>query len=146
MIQVQKYSGNILDKPIGTDYIGEVITSLTVSVEIGGYSIFVGQVRADVIDGKKICAVEYSADEEMFAIEIGRTYQYIDNKFKGIHYVHVAHTKGRVNAGEISLFVLVAAIHKEQACKACEELVDNVKYTLPIFRKQIFDDGSSNWK
>jgi molybdopterin synthase catalytic subunit len=56
------------------------------------------------------------------------------------------HSTGRVNAGEISLFVLVSAGHRHQAMEACSKTVELIKSNLPIWKKEIFSDNTHEWQ
>jgi molybdopterin synthase catalytic subunit len=53
---------------------------------------------------------------------------------------------GRVNAGEISLFVFVSSPHRRAAMDGCHELVELIKKDVPVFGKEIFDDETYQWK
>jgi molybdopterin synthase catalytic subunit len=51
-----------------------------------------------------------------------------------------------VAAGEISLFVFTSSVHRKAAIHACEELVEKIKATLPIWGKELFDNETHQWK
>jgi molybdopterin synthase catalytic subunit len=69
----------------------------------------------------------------------------IFNKYE-LSCMHIFHSLGLVNAGDISLFVFVSSKHRRIAFDACEEVVELVKSKLPIWGKEIFHDNSYNWK
>ena len=60
--------------------------------------------------------------------------------------MHVYHSLGRVNAGEINLFVFVSSVHRNDATEACREMVELIKTKLPIWGKEIFDNDEHTWK
>ena len=60
--------------------------------------------------------------------------------------MHVYHSLGVVNAGEICLFVFTSSKHRTVAMEACNEIVERIKAELPIWGKEIFNDESHQWK
>ena len=60
--------------------------------------------------------------------------------------MHIYHSLGRVNAGEISLFVFVSAVHRKAAINACEEIVERIKKEVPIWGKEILGNENFQWK
>ena len=112
----------------------------------GGHSVFLGQVRADEADGKKVKAIEYEAYEGMVKVEADKIKKTILSEFEDAKSIDIVHSTGIVNAGEISLFVLVSAGHRHQAIKACSKAVELIKEKLPVWKKEIFDDNSHVWK
>jgi molybdopterin synthase catalytic subunit len=60
--------------------------------------------------------------------------------------MHIFHSLGKVNAGEISLFVFTSSPHRKAAIDACEETVEKIKSSLPVWGKEIFEDESHQWK
>jgi ABC-type transporter Mla maintaining outer membrane lipid asymmetry ATPase subunit MlaF len=60
--------------------------------------------------------------------------------------MHVYHSLGKVATGEISLFVFTYSKHRKAAINACEELVENIKSSLPIWGKELFTNETYQWK
>jgi len=112
----------------------------------GGHSVFMGQVRADIADGKTVKAIEYSAYEIMVKAEADKIVAEILSEFTDAQSVDILHSLGTVKAGELSLFVLVSAGHRQQAIKACEKTVEMIKERLPVWKKEIFEDDSHIWR
>lgn len=108
--------------------------------------IFLGQVRDDAINGKKVKAIEYSAYVEMVEAEAGRIINSVYSEFNDVKSIDIVHSTGVVPAGQISLFVLVSAGHRQQAFEACSKTVELIKQNLPVWKKEIFDDDSHSWK
>jgi molybdopterin synthase catalytic subunit len=145
-VKVQNYSFNLVDGPITVDYIAEVMKSLHVATNVGAHAFFAGQVKAEQNENKIIEAIEYSAEKDVFALETERTFEHIFKKYNQIEYMHIAQSVGIVPAGQLSFFSLISAIHKSDAFKANEEVVDIIKFTMPVWKKKIYSDGSSVWK
>ncbi|HKO80047.1 MAG TPA: molybdenum cofactor biosynthesis protein MoaE, partial [Chitinophagaceae bacterium] len=113
--------------------------------EIGGHSIFLGQVRADKIEGKAVKAIEYSAYEELALENMHAIREDIFKKYP-IICMHVYHSLGRITAGEICLFVFTSSAHRKTAIDACTETVERLKAELPIWGKELFEDDTHQWK
>ncbi len=60
--------------------------------------------------------------------------------------MHIYHSIGTVNAGEICLFVFVSARHRQQAFEACRWIVEEIKAKVPVFGKEIYHDNTHSWK
>ena len=112
---------------------------------IGGHSIFLGQVRADIIEGRQVKAIEYSAYEPMALEKMHAIRQAIFEKYP-LTCMHVYHSLGRVAAGEICLFVFTSAPHRKAAIDACGEIVEKIKAELPVWGKELFEDETYQWK
>jgi len=130
---------------ISPAFIGKSIEEHSHKKDIGGHSIFLGQVRADELGGKKIIAIEYTAYLEM-ALE--KMYQIREDIFSRypLSCMHVYHSLGRVRAGEISLFVFTSSAHRRPAIDACTETVERIKAELPIWGRELFEDSGYQWK
>jgi molybdopterin synthase catalytic subunit len=132
--------------PITQKVISCFLEKLGEKTDSGGHSVFLGQVRTDEINGKKVKAIEYSAYEEMVVVEADKIKATILSEFEDAKSIDIVHSTGIVKAGEISLFVLVSAGHRHQAINACNKTVELIKEKLPVWKKEIFDDGSHKWK
>lgn len=107
---------------------------------------FLGQVRADEVGGKIVKAIEYSAYSDMVYVEAEKIKKTILDEFDDVVSIEIVHSTGLVNAGEISLVVLVSAHHRQQAIQACSKTVELIKEHLPVWKKEIFEDDSHHWK
>lgn len=131
--------------PISPAFVAESIQKHNTRHDIGGHSIFLGQVRADEIDGKKVKAIEYTTYQEMALEKMHEIREEIFAKYD-LTCMHVHHSLGVVAAGEISLFVFASSAHRKPAIDACEELVERIKAELPVWGKEIFADQTYQWK
>ena len=130
---------------IPPDFIGESIRKHQSQTAIGGHSIFLGQVRADQIDGRTVTAIEYTAYKEMALDKMHAIREDIFAKYP-LTCMHVHHSLGTVKAGEICLFVFTSSAHRKAAIDACEETVERLKAELPVWGKEILEDQSHHWK
>jgi molybdopterin synthase catalytic subunit len=130
---------------IAASFIAESIEKHSSQTNIGGHSIFLGQVRADTIDGKEVSAIEYTAYEEMALEKMHTIREDIFAKYD-LTCMHVYHSLGKVAAGKISLFVFTSSAHRKAAIDACQETVERIKTELPVWGKELFTDETYQWK
>ncbi len=130
---------------ITSEFIGAAIAKHQSKTEIGAHNIFLGQVRADEIDGKIISAIEYTAYE---AMANGKFHEIREASFQKFNLtcMHIYHSLGVVNAGEICLFVFVSSPRRKETFKALEYIVEEIKANVPVFGKELFEDETHQWK
>ena len=131
--------------PISAQRIAESISKHSTKTEIGAHSIFLGQIRADQVEGKVVREIDYTAYAELALGKMHDIRELLFKKHK-LSCMHVYHSLGRVKAGEICLFVFTSAAHRQAAIAACEELVEYIKTDMPIWGKEILEDDSHQWK
>jgi len=131
--------------PISPLFIAEGITNHSTKTEIGAHQIFLGQIRADEIDGKTVKAIEYTAYQDLALSQMAAIREEIFEKYD-ITCMHIHHSLGTVHVGEICLFVFTSSKHRNEATMACNEVVERIKNELPIWGKEIFEDETYQWK
>ena len=131
--------------PVNPAFIADSIAKHSSKKDIGAHSIFLGQVRADVIDNKTVGAIDYTTYEDLALQKMNELREDIFNKYE-LTCMHVHHSVGEVKAGEICLFVFTSSKHRKIAIDACEEVVERIKAELPVWGKEIFEDQSHQWK
>jgi molybdopterin synthase catalytic subunit len=131
--------------PIAASFIGDSIAKHQVKTQIGAHDIFLGQVRADLIEGRRVKAIEYSAYEEMAEQTFHQIREEAFSKW-GLTCMHIYHSLGRVEAGEICLFVFVSSPHRQESFESCRWIVEEIKTRVPIFGKEVFEDDTHQWK
>lgn len=130
---------------ISPQFIADSIAKHSAKKNIGAHQIFLGQVRNDIIDGKTVHAIEYSAYTEMAENEFLKIREAAFAKYD-LTCLHIYHSLGKVNAGEINMFVFVSSKHRKPAIEACSEIIERIKKDVPIFGKEIFEDETYVWK
>jgi len=130
---------------ISSGFIGESIAKHQSKTSIGAHNIFLGQVRADQIKDKTISAIEYTAYEDMANAKFHEIREATFEKFN-LTCMHIYHSLGTVNTGEICLFVFVSSPRRKDVFKALEYVVEEIKSKTPVFGKEIFEDTSHQWK
>ena len=133
------------DGAISSEFIGNSIYKHQTKTNIGAHNIFLGQVRADVIEGKTVAAIEYTAYEAMANTKFHDIREAAFEKFE-LTCMHIYHSLGTVKAGEICLFVFVSSPRRKVVFDALEFIVEAIKADVPVFGKEIFEDESHQWK
>ena len=134
-----------VDGPISSEKIAQSIQNHSSKTNIGAHSIFLGQVRADEKEGSLVKAIEYSAYNEMALQKAFEIREAIFEKYD-LTCMHIYHSLGQVNTGEICLFVFTSSKHRKMAIDACEELVERIKNELPVWGKELLENSEENWK
>ena len=106
----------------------------------GAVVTFLGTTR-DFSEGKRVVHLEYEAYEEMAYKKLEEIRQELKAEF-GVADVAIAHRLGPVDIGQISLVVAVASPHRKEAFLACHEAVNRLKQIVPIWKKEVFEDGA----
>jgi len=106
----------------------------------GAIITFIGQAR-DKSRDKGVSHLEYEIYEEMASSEMKKI---IDDSYDQwpITDCVVVHRYGTVNIGETSIFIAVSSPHRDDAFKACRYIIDTIKKTVPIWKKEFYSDGS----
>ena len=121
---------------ISPAFIADSIAKHQSKTSIGAHNIFLGQVRADEIDGKTVQAIDYSAYEEMANQAFHNIREASFEKFN-LTCMHIYHSLGRVGVGAICLFVFVSSPRRKDVFEATEFIVEAIKKEAPIFGKEV---------
>ncbi|WP_231424858.1 MULTISPECIES: molybdenum cofactor biosynthesis protein MoaE [Pedobacter] len=141
----KKIKNIFVNGPVSPEFIANSIGNHNTKTDIGGHSIFLGQVRNDEIDGKIVSAIAYTAFEDLALTKMHEIREEIFAKYP-LSCMHIHHSLGVIGAGEICLFVFTSSKHRKPAIEACNELVERIKSELPIWGKEIFADETHQWK
>ena len=109
----------------------------------GAVVTFAGVVR-DHDGARSVSGLEYSAHPTAEAA-VARVAEEIAARAPGVRALAVSHRVGALTVGEVALACAVAADHRQAAFATCAELVDEVKRVLPVWKHQIFTDGTDEW-
>lgn len=127
-------------------FIAESVQKHASRTDIGAHEIFLGQVRADVIEGRTVAAIEFTAYREMAGDEMALIREEAFVRWPAITCLHVYHGLGMIKVGELCFMVFASAPHRQQAREAVSFVTDEVKKRLPIFGRELFADGGHIWK
>jgi len=114
-------------------------TGWVMSPECGGIDVFIGTVRNST-KGKPVTRLEFEAYEVMALREMEKITAMAFEKWP-LQKVLVHHRTGVLQIGEIPVIIAVAAAHRGAAFDACRFIIDTLKETVPIWKKEVFEDG-----
>jgi molybdopterin converting factor subunit 1 len=106
----------------------------------GAVVVFDGIVR-DNTRGRKTLYLDYEAYEEMALAEMQKLAREAGERF-AVDRVGVVHRLGRLEIGESSIVIVVSSAHRAAAFDACRWLIDTLKRTVPVWKKEHFADGA----
>ncbi len=107
----------------------------------GAVVLFVGSVR-DEDQGRKVLSLEYDAFRSMAAKEMRRVVEEALGRWQEVK-IALRHRVGLLRVGEMALIVAVSAPHRGEAFDACRYVIDRIKQTVPIWKKETWEDGES---
>ncbi|HEY7048968.1 MAG TPA: molybdenum cofactor biosynthesis protein MoaE [Jatrophihabitantaceae bacterium] len=108
----------------------------------GAHVVFCGVVR-DVDHGRPVVELEYEAHPSAEAVlrEVAEQFAALPS----VDGLAVSHRVGRLAVGDVALVAAVSSMHRREAFEVCARLVDEVKHRLPVWKRQVFDDGTDEW-
>jgi molybdopterin synthase catalytic subunit len=131
----------ILDTPL----IVEPVLRFVTDARAGGIDIFLGTTRAErSAEGRELIALDYEAYSEMAKARLALLAERARQRWPIIKLV-ILHRVGRVAVAEPSVVIAVSCPHRAQAFEACHWLIDQLKIDVPIWKKEIWADGSGTW-
>jgi molybdopterin synthase catalytic subunit len=110
----------------------------------GAVATFVGVTR-NSFAGKEVLHLEYEAYAPMAELQMRDIGTEIAQRWPAVTGVAIAHRVGRVEIGEASVALAVSAPHRGEALAACAHGIERLKATLPVWKKEVFADGSE-WR
>ncbi|MGZ3778839.1 MAG: molybdenum cofactor biosynthesis protein MoaE [Mucilaginibacter sp.] len=109
------------------------------SPQSGGIDVFIGTVR-DSTKGKRVIRLEFEAYEPMALKEMEKIAAQAIEKWP-VQKLLIHHRTGVLAVGEVPVIIAVSCAHRDAAFEACRFLIDTLKQTVPIWKKEIFEDG-----
>jgi molybdopterin synthase catalytic subunit len=108
----------------------------------GGIALFAGAVR-ESDRGRDVTGLSYSAHPSA-AAELRRVAEKVAADYEVIALAAV-HRTGDLEIGDLAVVVAASCAHRAEAFEACRALIDRLKHEVPIWKRQWFRDGSSEW-
>jgi len=106
----------------------------------GGIVLFSGVVR-DQTSGRRVKYLEYEAHAPMAVAKMREIAAAVRERWPGVRKVALVHRIGRLEIGESSVMIAVASPHRHEAFEACHFAIDTLKATVPVWKKEYFEDG-----
>lgn len=108
----------------------------------GGTALFVGTVR-NHHGGRGVVRLDYSAYEPMAEAECARIVAEAEARWPAT--VRVVHRLGRLEIGDAAVAVVAAAAHRDAAFAACRHVIEEVKRRVPVWKRELYTDGTEAW-
>ena len=128
----------ITEEPLSADAIARAVSAPAA----GGVAVFLGVVR-DNTAGRRVVALEYEAHVPMAEAKLKEIGEAVYERWPGVRQVAILHRIGRLQVGEASVAIGVSAAHRQEAFEACQYAIDTVKRIVPIWKREMFEDGSA---
>ncbi len=125
----------VTDQPLNTEAIIKSVESL----DGGAVNVFIGTVR-NATKGKKVLKLEFEAYEPMASKELTKIVDKAKSKWSLLK-VAVHHRTGILQIGEVPVVIVVCTPHRTAGFEACQFIIDTLKETVPIWKKEFFEDG-----
>ncbi len=127
----------LVDRPI------ELSTRDFAPESAGAIVTFEGRVRY-VNEGRRVLALEYSVYPELALKEGLKILEEARARFQ-LDAVRAVHRFGRLEIGDLAVWVTVASGHRGEAFEACHWIIDEIKERVPLWKKEIYAEGDSGW-
>jgi molybdopterin synthase catalytic subunit len=129
----------LTDQPISLAEHEELVSHQAAGAIVG----FVGMIR-DHDNGRQVVQLEYSAHPSTADV-IAEVVAEVAAQSHGTRAIAASHRIGVLQIGEAALVAAVAADHRQAAFATCAQLVDEIKARLPVWKRQVFADGTDEW-
>ena len=126
---------SITDKPIDFN---EVVKAVQRDAA-GALCLFLGTIR-NKTDEKDVLRLEYDSYDSMAVLEMEKLCDQAKKKWNNIA-IEIVHRKGVMQTGEIAVAIAVSTPHRKESFDACRFLIDTLKETVPIWKKEVFEGG-----
>ena len=131
----------IIESPLSV----EAAVTFVTDPSAGGIDVFLGTTRAEKSDyGQNLLALDYEAYAEMAVSRLKSLASAARQKWP-ITKIAILHRIGRVAVGEPSVIMAVSCPHRAESFDACKFLIDQLKVDVPIWKKEIWADGTGSW-
>lgn len=115
------------------------IIAASYSDKAGAVNVFIGTVRSST-KNKKVKRLEFETYSSMAISELNKIKDQVLERWP-IKNIAIHHRIGTLTIGEIAVVIAVASPHRKESFEACQYAIDTLKETVPIWKKEIFEDG-----
>lgn len=110
----------------------------------GGLALFVGRVR-DHNQGRTVTGISYDVFDQLALVGFEKIAGQVHSQFGPDIRIYVAHARGHLNIGDVAVVVAAGTPHRDEAFRACRQVIEAVKHGSPIWKQEHYQDGSSEW-
>ncbi len=126
----------VVKDPLSADRIADAVGEPAA----GGIVVFSGVVRNEK-NGRPVKYLEYEAHAPMAEAKMREIGDGIRARWPSVKRLAMLHRIGRLEIGESSVLIAVSASHRKEAFEACHYAIDTLKVTVPVWKKEYFEDG-----
>ena len=119
------------------------LTESVRSTQSGAVVLFLGTVR-EMTEGRRTVTLEYEGYPQMAEAKLAELESQVRSRWP-IDQVAIIHRLGHLELGDISVAIAVSCPHRKQAFEAGQFLIDELKVSVPIWKREIWDDGTTEW-
>lgn len=130
---------DVVTEPISVDAVLDAVRG----PDCGGIVLFLGAVRNHA-DGRAVQRLDYQSYDDMARAEMERLIAEAMERWDARRCA-IVHRKGTLEVGEVSIAVAAAAPHRADAFAAARYLIDALKQSVPVWKKEHYQDGESEW-
>lgn len=131
----------ITERPISIDQ----VTARLADPAIGAVVTFVGVVRGNT-GGRKTLYLEYEAYPDMAEATLKQIGEEVQARWPEVLQAAIVHRVGRLEIGETAVVIALSAAHRQQVFDALHYAIDRIKEIVPVWKKEVWADGESEWK
>jgi len=124
---------------------GEAIVSSLIKPKVGAVVTFVGVVRG-ATEGRSVQYLEYEAYPEMAENVLAQIGDEVHQRWTDVQDIAIAHRVGHLEIGDTAVVIALSAAHRRQLFDALHYTIDRVKVIAPIWKKEVWSDGTGEWK
>ncbi|MFA5684336.1 MAG: molybdenum cofactor biosynthesis protein MoaE [Lysobacteraceae bacterium] len=110
----------------------------------GGIDVFIGRVR-DFNHGRVVSGISYDLFEPLALAGFATIAERVQAEFGPQLKLYIAHAKGRLAVGDLAVVIAAGTPHRDEAFRACRQVIEAVKHTSPIWKQEHYVDGDSVW-
>ncbi|GAB2522207.1 molybdenum cofactor biosynthesis protein MoaE [Lysobacter humi (ex Lee et al. 2017)] len=110
----------------------------------GGTTAFVGRIR-DLNHGRRVTGVSYDLFDALALRRFEEIAADAETLVGPELRLWIAHAKGRLGVGGVAVVIAAGTPHRDEAFRACRQVIEAVKHTVPIWKQEHYADGSSEW-
>lgn len=110
----------------------------------GGIDMFIGRIR-NLNHGKVVTGISYDMFEPLALAGFRAIAEQVQAEFGPQLKLYIAHAKGRLAVGDLAVVIAAGTPHRDEAFRACRQVIEAVKHTSPIWKQEHYEDGDSIW-
>lgn len=140
MIQEEKYFIEVTQDALDL----KKLVAFCLTEDTGAVDVFVGTVR-DHFEGKAVTAIDYQGYPEMAEKVLQQIIEEVFEKWS-VNRAAVQHRLGLLHLKDASVIIAVSTAHRKEAFEACRHIIEQIKKDLPVWKKEYFSGGETEWK